>query len=103
MDPINANSAIINSGLHGLSALTALITCSVILSGVRLNKGAKVNRAMLIAATGLFVIGAGMANLALSEFGLPNIGWTDTTILAGLVLVLLGAIDWRRLIKQLTK
>lgn len=85
-------------------ALLAFGAALVITSGIRVNRGAKVNRAWLLIAAGVFVIGVAMANRAVSMLDLPNIAaWGDAMTVVGLALVVVGLVEWRRLLSELTK
>jgi len=85
-------------------AALALAAAYVIASGVRVNRGAQVNRDWLVIAVGVFAIGLALGSRMFDRLGLPNFGvWGDLVTIGGMALVLIGLVGWRRLLGRMTK
>jgi len=94
----NASASLI---VHVVGAVLALISAILILSLVRLNKGATANRSWLLIGAGLVLAAAGCLGETFVDAGIfRSLPFGE---IAGYTLILIGIIDYRRLIKRLSK
>lgn len=101
LDEILKNTYVLGVA-HLVTSATLLIIALIISSVVRMNKGAKVNTAIIIVAAGVVVAAIVPGNIALDEFGLVNVTkWNELLLLLATALVLIGVMAWRRIIRRM--
>jgi hypothetical protein len=94
-------------GIALFCALISLLSAAVTISIIRLNRGAKVNGSWLLMAIGFLLVGLGITASALLTIfnllppGLGNVPYVAPV--AGVLLVFLGLLGWRRALKRMLK
>ena len=90
--------------IHTLGFVLALGGVVSISSMVKINKGAKANRSWALIALGLLLIALSEGNRVLGISGLPSIDQLDEIMVAlGSLFILIGILDYKRLIKGMLK
>ena len=90
--------------LPAVAAFFCLAAAAALASLIRLNKGAKLNRAWALMALGFGCFGLAGLDTALARLGLPNAGETrDVVAAAGALLAMIGAAYARSLYRALVK
>lgn len=90
--------------MHGGAALLALAATLLISSAMRLNKGAKANRAWLLVAIGLILVFLAEGNKFLGVMNLPSFDkYDEVKMFFGMLFMLLGILHWRGLLKGMLK
>lgn len=103
MDDTNA-FGLLAPALPAAAAAFSLIAAVALASLIRLNKGAKINRAWGLMAFGLACLGVAGLGSALAELGMPNLGAAGDVVAAvGGLCVMLGAAYGRSLYRALVK
>lgn len=86
---------------YGVASASAFLATLVLSSAVRTNKGAKANRAWVAVALGLILIGVSEGSKLTTHLGFPLLeNWDGLMNSAGAVLILLGALIWRGVVKK---
>lgn len=86
---------------HIASVLLLFVATLLLSSAMRLNKGAKANRAWAAVAIGLILIALAEASEATTHLGYPLLeDWDGLLVGGGALFVMLGAILWRGIVKK---
>lgn len=92
------------AAIHFVNAALAFASAIGISSAVSMNRGARMNVAWVLIAAGLILIGISQASVALEAMGLPLLpDWDGIKAGLGLLLVLIGALHGRSLLKKALK
>jgi hypothetical protein len=104
MQPSLFENQLLTAVVHAAGALLAFGTALGLSSVAFLNKGAKVNLAWILSAVGLISVGLAQASLFMEESGFPSYSaWEAPLSAGGLLLILIGVLYARRLIRKLMK
>lgn len=86
---------------HLISSASAFVSALLVSSTMRMNKGAKVNRAWAAVAPGLILAGIAEGSRAAEHLGFFQLEeWDGILMAAAGVFVLLGVILWYRTVRK---
>lgn len=103
MDPFLQQPGV-TAAIHFINAALAFASAIGISSAVSMNRGARMNVAWVLTAIGLILIGTSQASVALEAIGLPLLpDWDGIKAGLGLLLILIGVLYGRRLLKRALK